>query len=400
MAVAACASVIAGVVASVPAASAGGREQSTQLVSRTAGGSLPDGPSTNAVISGDRRYASVIAFESDASNLVGGDGNGVKDVFAVKRAGRYGNNGSRWSPARTRLISRGRGGPANGPSFSPAVDGSFTSRASCLGFLSQASNLVAGDTNGKVDAFVSRGPGGAPSRVSTPGGAQAGQDTTDVAVSGDCRRIAFVTGGSLYVRVGRKVTSLGAGIDPSWSTGKAGDSDLVYTGTSGVLLSNGGTAKGRLVAPGGRNPAYNNIKRKVVAYEKQRGGHTQVLWHDLGRSERAASGSGGSLGDADSREPVIGNSGFYIAFESDASNLQTNAGGARSDDNGTADVYLFTDARDITLLESVEEKGQALPGGGANPSMSFYANYIVWDSPAPLGSAGPRQVYLRYLGAV
>ena len=167
-----------------------------------------------------------------------------------------------------------------------------------------------------------------------------------------------------------------------------------------MLLSNGGTAKGRLVAPGGRNPAYNNIKRKVVAYEKQVGGRTQVLWHDLGGRERAASGSRGSLGDADSREPVIGNSGFYIAFESDASNLQTNAGGARSDDNGTADVYLFTDARDITLLESVEEKGQALPGGGTNPSMSFYANYIVWDSPAPLGSAGPRQVYLRYLGAV
>ena len=32
--------------------------------------------------------------------------------------------------------------------------------------------------------------------------------------------------------------------------------------------------------------------------------------------------------------------------------------------------------------------------------MSFYANYIVFDSPAPLGSNGPRQVFMRYLGPV
>jgi hypothetical protein len=388
---------IAGTLAGAQTASAAGREQSTQLISRAAGGGLPNGPSTNAVISGDRRYASVIAFESEASNLVEGDGNGAKDVFAIQRAGRFGNNGSGWSAGRARLISRGRGGqPADGPSYAPAVDGSFTSGASCVAFLSAASNLVAGDTNGKVDAFVSRGPGGAPVRVSAPGGKQAAQDTTDVDVSGDCKRIAFVTGGTLYVRVGDKVTSLGAGVDPSWSTGKAQDADLVYTGTTGVVLSDGGRGKGKLVARGGRNPAFNNLKRSVVAYEKQRSGHTQVLWHDLGKGERAA----GETGDADSRDPVIGNSGYYIAFESDASNLQTNAGGARSDDNGAADVYLFTDARDITLLESVQEKGQALPGGGANPSMSFYANYIVWDSPAPLGTGGPRQVYMRYLGPV
>jgi hypothetical protein len=33
--------------------------------------------------------------------------------------------------------------------------------------------------------------------------------------------------------------------------------------------------------------------------------------------------------------------------------------------------------------------------------MSFYANYIVWDSPAPLGSrGGNRQVYMRWLGGL
>ena len=77
---------------------------------------------------------------------------------------------------------------ANGPSFSPAVDGSFNSRPSCVAFLSAASNIVGGDTNGLVDAFVSRGPGGKPRRVSLPGGQRASADTTSVAVSGDCSR--------------------------------------------------------------------------------------------------------------------------------------------------------------------------------------------------------------------
>ena len=42
-----------------------------------------------------------------------------------------------------------------------------------------------------------------------------------------------------------------------------------------------------------------------------------------------------------------------------------------------------------------------LEGGGFNPSMSFYANYILFDSPAPLGStSGAHQVWMRYLGPV
>src|SRR5439155_24217314 len=45
------------------------REQSTQLISRARGGGRPNGPSTNAVISGDERYARVIAFQSLGSNL-------------------------------------------------------------------------------------------------------------------------------------------------------------------------------------------------------------------------------------------------------------------------------------------------------------------------------------------
>src|SRR3954453_916819 len=87
------------------AAPAQAQDQTTTLISRAAGGGTPNGPSTNAVISGDRRYARVIAFESTASDLVRGDSNGTSDVFAVKRRGSINNKGTRWSGGRAILVS-------------------------------------------------------------------------------------------------------------------------------------------------------------------------------------------------------------------------------------------------------------------------------------------------------
>jgi hypothetical protein len=379
-------------------------EQTTQLISRAMDGGIPNGPSTNAVISDDKRFARVIAFQSQASDLVPGDTNGFEDVFAVKRAGSIANDGAPWAAGRTILISRGLGGqPANGPSFSPAIDGAFHSAPKCVAFLSAASNLVRGDTNGKVDAFVSRGPGGAPQRVSLlPGNKQPVADTSDVALSGDCSRIAFVNGGRLFVRVGKRTRTLkapGVASAPSFSTGLR--NDLVFAAARGVYLSRNGTSKPRLVAPGGSNPAYNDIKRQVVTYQKDIGGHSQVYARDLGHGERLISGHDGTPGNADSTNPVIGNAGYYITFQSGAGNLGTNALARAGDQNDKPDVYLYTDVRHLTLVQSVAEKGIPLFGGGQNPSMSFYANYIVFDSPAPLDSTdGPHQIFMRYLGGV
>jgi hypothetical protein len=386
-----------------PPASVGpaGTQQTTQLISEALGGGTPDGPSTSAVISGDRRFARIIAFESEATNLVSGDTNAVKDVFAVKRAGSVDNSGRPWSGGKTILVSRGRGGaPADGPSFGAAVSGDFRHPGSCVAFLSAASNLVSGDTNGKVDAFLATAPGRTPKRVSTP---QLAVDADSVTVSGDCSRVSFTAAGRLYTSVNgrraRRVRTSGAASDPSYAAGNS--TALVYAARRGVWLSRTGTNRGSLVAAGGRNPAFNDIKRRTVAYEKTVGGTTQIGYRDIGKGERIISSRGSARGNAGSRKPVIGNSGFYVAFESDASNLSVDANGQTGDQNGRPDVYLYTDVRRLTLVQSVEQKGVPLPGGGQNPSMSFYANYMVFDSPAPLGAAdGAHQIYLRWLGAV
>jgi hypothetical protein len=414
--------------------------QHTILISRSVDGGTPNGPSANGVISNDRRWARYVAFESDASNLVRKDTNGQKDVFVVRRNGSFHNNGSPWRPGKTILISRGPAGPANGPSFSPALGGGFWNVPSCVAFLSSASNLVALDTNGKVDALVSRGPGRLPTRLLLPDGSQPAEDVTEVAVSGDCSRFAFVTGGRLYVRAGKKVRRLkvkGTPADLSFSTGFT--SDLVFTASRGVYLSRGGTKRPKLVGPGGRNPAFNDIhkpsprcKHRTVAYERRYKGHWQIVARRLGGRTRIVSRRRGSLGNGDSRDPVIGNAGCYVTFESEATNLGLNATRRKGDHNQATDIYLYTAVRRITLVQSVRNKAIPLQAGGRNPSMAFYANYILFDSAAPLRdqfrlepwqfrslrksqyedplppptpnpSSTPlenRQIYMRYLGPV
>jgi hypothetical protein len=397
------ASAALGAAALPGSSSAGSRadDQTTTLISKSMDGGLPNGPSTNAVISNDKRFARDIAFESDASNLVPGDSNGVKDVFVVARSGSVKNDGADWKPGKTSLISRGaNGAAADGPSFSPSIDGGFHYKPSCVGFLSDASNLVSGDTNGTTDAFVAKIKGGPVKRVSLPGGSQSSDDTTGIAVSGNCKLIAFVTGGKIYVsKNGKKAKQLKAdsAADPSFSTGLR--TDLVFGASGGIYLSANGTGKPKLVAPGGRNPAYNDIKRRVVAYEKTVGGRTQIGYRDVGKPEKIISAHKGSEGNGSSKAPVIGNAGYYVTFQSEASNLGVNALGRTGDSNGRPDAYLYTNVRNITLVQSVEKKAEPLPGGGENPSMSFYANYIVFDSPGPLGASnGTHQIYMRYLG--
>src|SRR4051794_16230304 len=111
-----------------PAASAQDRSalQSTQLISTSIDGGVPNGPSTNPAISNDRRFARIIAFESEATDLVPNDVNGQKDVFMVERGGSFGNNGSPWTVGNATLLSHAAdGGPSDGPSYGAAVDGSF-----------------------------------------------------------------------------------------------------------------------------------------------------------------------------------------------------------------------------------------------------------------------------------
>ena len=81
-----------------------------------------------------------VVFQSDASNLVPNDTNGVTDIFV-----------SDLVAGTTTLVSVStNGGPANGASTDPVMtpDGRF------VAFISRASNLIPGDINGIPDIFI------------------------------------------------------------------------------------------------------------------------------------------------------------------------------------------------------------------------------------------------------
>jgi hypothetical protein len=171
-------------------------DATTFLLSKSIAGTVPDGPSRNAAISQDQRVAKIAAFESDANDLVAGDLNNATDVFFIRRAQPYGNDGTEWRPGPTELASIGMNGqPANGRSYLPALDGdSANLNPHCLAFVSDASNLVPNDTNGVADAFIRNLDTGVITRVSVgSAGQQANGPTFDVALSGDCSRVAFTS---------------------------------------------------------------------------------------------------------------------------------------------------------------------------------------------------------------
>ena len=173
-------------------------DRETHLLSRSIDGGFPNGPSRNAVFAQNGQGASYVAYESDASDIVAGDSNGFTDVFVLRRGGKFTDyNGEPWQPAGApQIVSQGMGGaPANGRSYAPVLDADAKHRKPhCVAFVSEASNLVPGDTNGKADAFIRDLRSQRIRRVSVGNrGVQSDGATYDVKIDGSCTRVAFTS---------------------------------------------------------------------------------------------------------------------------------------------------------------------------------------------------------------
>lgn len=155
----------------------------TERVSVSSEGIEGDDASITPSVSADGRY---IAFASMASNLVAGDTNGHQDIFIHD-----------WLNGRTERVSIGlQGAQPNGESAYPSIsaDGNF------VAFSSKASNLVANDTNGYEDVFVYDRASGVTERISvSASGGQAFADSYEPVISGDGRYVAFVSQASNLV---------------------------------------------------------------------------------------------------------------------------------------------------------------------------------------------------------
>ncbi|HEV7534200.1 MAG TPA: hypothetical protein VGP90_01120, partial [Acidimicrobiia bacterium] len=156
----------------------------TTRISAAPGGAPADADSTSPVLSGD---GSVVAFDSFADNLVAGDSNAASDVFVVDRA----------SGRTARVSMASDGAQGNGGSFNPALsaDGRY------VAFASDATALVPGDHNRAGDVFVHDRQTGKTTLVSvTSDGKPANGDSFDPALSADGRFVAFVSDATNLVR--------------------------------------------------------------------------------------------------------------------------------------------------------------------------------------------------------
>jgi Tol biopolymer transport system component len=150
---------------------------STSRVSVTSDGVQATLGSAGPALSEDGRY---VVFDSWAA-LTGGDANGRLDVYLTDRAtGRV----VRVSAPDPALPWSGPGRDSYGPAIS--ADGRY------VAFTSAAPNLVPDDTNATADVFVwDRTTRQTTLITRTPGGVQASSGSSDPAISGDGRYVAF-----------------------------------------------------------------------------------------------------------------------------------------------------------------------------------------------------------------
>ena len=346
----------------------------TFLLSRSHGGALPNGPSCCASVSHDERVARVMAFESLATDIAGPVHPGAANVFAVLRRGPWTQNGSPWVPGRTVVVSRGIGGrAANGPSYDPQVSGDSGHLPTCVAFISRASNLVAGDHNGRPDAFVADLRSGAITRVSVAtGGAESNGTASEVAISGDCKRVAFVsdatnlvTGAtSLRRRVYVHFLAGGRSLDHALAgttvlASVAGDGTPANADAGQISMSRDGSAIAFASAATNLGASARGVAQvwATVMHRSLRRGRGDVRF-----STRLVSNAAPNVGaNAASSHPSVDHDGGVVAFDSIATDLVPEPTG------GFAQVFRAQRGGSGARVELVSRGAQSFHPRGPEP---------------------------------
>jgi Tol biopolymer transport system component len=342
------------IVAAVAPASAGNAADArvTTRVSIASQGTEADRNSLNPSISSDGR---VIAFSSNATNLVPGDSNGLHDIFLHDMQARS-----------TVLVSVGVDGtPADGASSSPRVsdNGRFVT------YYSDASNLVADDANGATDVFVYDRQ--TRTNIRVPGG-DAGGIFPDINSTG--RYIAYSTDASLVPQDSNRFMDVYV---YDRTTGQVSLISRRPDGTAPV-----GTSFEPAISGNGRYVAYKSSASDVV--EQDNPDDYDIFLYD--RTENttvlASAASDGTPASGPASAASLSGNGRFIAFVSSAGNL------VPGDTNDDADVFLRDRVTGRTTVVSATPEG--VPGNGfsTRPDVSPDGRYVgFWSTGTNLTGA-------------
>ena len=325
----------------------------TELVSVDSSGNQANGFSAWPAISADGRF---VAFASDASNLVSGDTNGKGDIFVRDRQ----------TGATERVSVDSAGNQADGGSDAPAIsgDGRF------VAFVSDASNLVSGDTNGQSDVFVHDRQTGVTERVSVDSaGNQANGGSAAPAISADGRFVAFVSDASNLVP--GDTNGQGDVFVHDWQTGAT---ERVSVDSAGGQ-ADGGSGKPAISADG-RFVAFASAATNLV--DGDANSKSDVFVHDrqTGATERVSVDGHGNEGDGSSTWPAISADGRFVAFESMATNLVSR------DFNRDQDIFVHDRQTGATERVSVSSDGKQASSPSDVPSISADGRLVAFVSGA------------------
>ena len=312
----------------------------------------------------------VVAFGSDASNLVSGDTNQRRDAFVHDR-----------STGVTELVSVDSSGAiGNGNSSFPAL----SADGMVVAFWSDASNLVATDTNGASDVFVHDRTTGVTERVSVDStGAQGNGSSYDAAISADGQIVAFSSSASNLVAGDTNGTT-----DVFVHDRSTGITELISVSSSGLQVKKPCTLDA--ISADGRFVVFDSLASALVPGDTNLVNDVFVHDRTTGTTERVSVDSSGVQGDRDSYGGSISDDGQIVAFQSSANNFAPNFSRA---ENG---AFVHDRSTGITELISVRTDGVRFNWDSALPVLSGDGQIAAFFSNA--SNAGPSttfEVYVR-----
>jgi Tol biopolymer transport system component len=293
-------------------------------------GGEPNGPSLASLVSAD---GSVVAYSSEASNLVSDDRNGALDVFLTDTANR-----------RTTRASVGELGESVDRSEASSIDAD----GRVVAFRSYAPNIVLDDWNGVADVFVHERGRAWTERVNVSTvGREADGATFRGMLSGDGRYVGFRsradnlvagdTNDALDVFVRDRWTRVTERVSVASDGTEADASGFDHGWRASLFMSR------PFLSTNGRYAAFTSRAPNLVEGDRNR--KADVFVHDLwtDRTIRVSLTADGTEADGDSFVAGISGDGRVVAFTSLADNV------VHGDTNGRRDVFVAWLRRDTTL---------------------------------------------------
>jgi Tol biopolymer transport system component len=326
---------------------------STERVSVEGGGEQADDVSYTSAISADGRF---VAFVSYATNLVGGDTNLATDIFVHDRQ----------TGVTERVSVDSAGSEATGYSDSPSIsaDGRF------VAFESEATDLVADDTNEATDIFVHDRQTGVTERVSVDSaGTEATGTSLLASISADGRYVAFLSSATDLVPVDANGSN-----DIFVHDRQTGVTERVSISSTAAQGNN--DSEDPAISADGRFVSFRSSATNLVPDDTN--GTSDVFVHDRqsGMTERVSVDSAGTQADKTSYESAMSADGRFVAFGSRASNL------VADDTNNRRDIFVHDRQTGTTERVSVDNTGAGGNAHSREPSISADGRFVTFHSDA------------------